>query len=79
LPAIAVLSMSGSKAGSKRPKISIEDDALAKADLELRDLDAEVRPGERGVHAHHVAARPVSQPSYQTLSNWLERYEVAGR
>jgi hypothetical protein len=58
--------MSGSKAGSKSPEISVEDDPFAEADSELRDLDAEVRPGERGGHAGHVAARSVGHRLQQT-------------
>src|SRR5205814_5437084 len=59
-PAIAPLSVGGSKRGSKGPEISVEDDALTERDPELLDLRAERRPGEGRVDADDVPARAVA-------------------
>jgi hypothetical protein len=39
-----------------RSRRKLDDFALAQLDFQLRDLGAERRPGERGVHADDVAA-----------------------
>jgi hypothetical protein len=74
LPAISRLSLAGSQLGSKAPKISVEKLAFTEVDLDLPDLFARRRPGERGVDADDVAALDIAVPPQlrgHLMAAWL--------
>ena len=74
-PTISPVSLAGSKAGRKAPKVTLEDLPLADADVQLLHLCAYRRPGERRVDVDDVAARAVRDAFQQIAAGAVDLCE----